>query len=241
MTPVQTNPIVRLSRILAELSRRKVARVVGTYTVAVWLLAQGVADLFPAFNLPDWSVRAFVLAGVLGVPLVALLAWRYDLTPGGIKVDTGGPGDLSGSDRVPNDVAKWAMGRHDLAGTGHLCASWIGEDGTPHCQQFFEPLVIGRDVCNDIQLPDQRVSRRHTVLWAEKGTWCARDLDSSNGTYIDGNRIKSASLPSRCRMQLDRHGPVVELAVDTTARTVLSPEEKTTVSEPANDGRRHGL
>ena len=57
--------MARLSKILAELARRKVVRVTGAYIVAMWLLAQGVADLFPAFGLPDWAVRAFVVGGIL--------------------------------------------------------------------------------------------------------------------------------------------------------------------------------
>ncbi len=222
--------MARLSKILAELARRKVVRVTGAYIVAMWLLAQGVADLFPAFGLPDWAVRAFVVGGILSIPIVTLLAWRYDLTPHGVVKDTGDPEDLSSPDRLPNDVSKWALSRHDLTGTGYLTASWVGADGAPHRQQFFEPVVIGRDVYNDIQLPDQRVSRRHTVLWAENGTWCARDLNSSNGTYVDGNRIGIALLPSHCQMQFDRDGPIVKLAIDSTEATLMSLDGKTIVS-----------
>ena len=80
--------MARISKILAELSRRKVVRVLGAYIVAVWLLAQGAADLFPAFDLPEWSVRLIVIVGVLGIPLVAVLPWRYDLTHQGLVRDT---------------------------------------------------------------------------------------------------------------------------------------------------------
>ena len=66
----------KLSRFIMEMSRRRVMRALGIYLVTLWLLAQGVADLFPAFGLSSWSVRAFVMLGFVGVPIVALLAWQ---------------------------------------------------------------------------------------------------------------------------------------------------------------------
>ena len=78
-----------INRMIAELSRRSVIKVVGGYIVLVWVLAQGVADLFPAFGFPDWTVRAFVIVGILLIPVVFALAWRYDLTSAGVIKDPG--------------------------------------------------------------------------------------------------------------------------------------------------------
>ena len=64
----------KLPRLLRELSRRRVIRTVAAYVVIIWALSQGAADLFPAFGLPEWSLRAFVIGGVIGIPIVALLA-----------------------------------------------------------------------------------------------------------------------------------------------------------------------
>lgn len=225
MKTIKIISITRLSQILSELARRRVVRTTGAYIVGIWLLAQGVADLFPAFGLPDWSVRAFVLVGLLGVPFVILLSWRYNITAQGIVRDTGGLKAPTQNEALPNDVAQWARDRHDLTETGYLFASWSDAEGAAQRRQFFEPIVIGRDVYNDIQLSDLRVSRRHTVLWAENGMWRVRDLNSSNGTFVNGNRVEGATvLPSHCLLQFDNGGPVVELTIDTTEPTLRSAD-----------------
>ncbi len=76
-----------LSQFYRELSRRRVFRTVIAYIVVVWVLSQGAADLFPAFGLEDWTVRAFVLGGIALIPVVALLSWRFDITPQGVISD----------------------------------------------------------------------------------------------------------------------------------------------------------
>ena len=50
------------------------------------------------------------------------------------------------------------------------------------------PLLIGRD-SKTLPLSDNTVSRRHAELRPnEKGEWILRDLGSSNGTYVNGQR-----------------------------------------------------
>jgi len=224
MRHLKANRVARLREILRELLRRRVVRTTGAYLVAIWALTQGVTDLFPAVGLPDWSVRVFVLAGLLATPLVAVLAWRYDITLRGIVKEAWGLPGSPEADRVPNDVTQWALAQHDLAGTGCLSVSWCCRGGEAQSRRFFDPVIVGRDVHNDVYLPDPHVSRRHVVLWAEKGTWWARDLESSNGTYVDGNRVTTSPLPPHCQMQFGRDGPVLELATDNTERTLVSPD-----------------
>ena len=85
--------MAKVSRFIRELGRRRVVRTVIAYVVILWALSQGAADLFPAFGLPEWSLRAFIIGGVAAIPLVALLSWRFDITPKGIVSDPfGDPG-----------------------------------------------------------------------------------------------------------------------------------------------------
>ncbi|MFL6590690.1 MAG: FlgO family outer membrane protein, partial [Chthoniobacterales bacterium] len=69
----------------AELKRRNVYKVAVAYIVVGWALAQGVAQLLPVFEAPNWIIRLLVLLIILGLPLALGLAWAFESTPHGIK------------------------------------------------------------------------------------------------------------------------------------------------------------
>ena len=71
-------------KFFAELKRRKVYKVAIGYAVGGWALAQGVAQVFPVFDIPNWAVRLIVLLIVLGFPVALVLSWFFDLTRYGI-------------------------------------------------------------------------------------------------------------------------------------------------------------
>jgi TolB-like protein len=75
---------VNLRNFFAELKRRKVYSVAIAYVVGGWALAQGIAQVFPVFDIPNWVVRLIVLLIVLGFPVALLLSWFFDLTRYGI-------------------------------------------------------------------------------------------------------------------------------------------------------------
>src|SRR6266436_10141180 len=66
------------------IKRRKVYSVAIAYVVAGWALAQGIAQVFPVFDIPNWVVRLIVVLIVLGFPVALLLSWFFDLTRYGI-------------------------------------------------------------------------------------------------------------------------------------------------------------
>lgn len=68
-----------------ELKRRNVHKVAAAYIVAGWALAQGIAQVFPVFEVPVWAIRLLVLLIVLGFPIASGFAWLFELTPEGIK------------------------------------------------------------------------------------------------------------------------------------------------------------
>jgi ABC-type multidrug transport system ATPase subunit/pSer/pThr/pTyr-binding forkhead associated (FHA) protein len=53
-------------------------------------------------------------------------------------------------------------------------------------------LVIGRGSDADIQLPSPAVSRRHATLQAAQPEWVLNDLNSKNGTFLNGERVKGS-------------------------------------------------
>ena len=76
---------VNPKNILTELKRRNVYKVAVAYIVAGWALSQGIAQVFPVFDVPNWAVRLVVLLLVIGFPIALILAWAFELTPEGIK------------------------------------------------------------------------------------------------------------------------------------------------------------
>src|SRR6266436_6393829 len=69
----------------SELKRRNVYKVAVAYAVAGWALSQGIAQVFPVFDVPNWAIRLIVLLIILGLPIALVLAWTFELTPHGIK------------------------------------------------------------------------------------------------------------------------------------------------------------
>jgi len=55
-------------------------------------------------------------------------------------------------------------------------------------------LVIGRSKDCDVPLADGNVSRRHAEIGRSADGFMLRDLDSTNGTTVNGRRVKSATV-----------------------------------------------
>lgn len=63
------------------------------------------------------------------------------------------------------------------------------------------PMLIGRESKCDIVIPDINVSRSHAEIRMEPtGAWVLSDQGSTNGTYVNGRRIKSAPLKDADRI-----------------------------------------
>ena len=90
-------------KFFAELKRRRVYSVAVAYLVGGWALAQGIAQVLPVFDIPNWVVRLTVLLIVLGFPVALALSWFFDLTRYGI-VRTPDL-DTRGTDIVPSAPA----------------------------------------------------------------------------------------------------------------------------------------
>ena len=65
-----------------------------------------------------------------------------------------------------------------------------------------ETLSIGRDASNDLQLDDHKVSRSHAVITREKGLYKILDLQSHNGTLVNGIPVKEHTLKHKDRIQI---------------------------------------
>src|SRR5207247_599350 len=76
---------MRIDTFFAELKRRNVYKVAVAYIVAGWALSQGIAQVFPVFDIPNWVIRLIVVLIVVGLPIALVLSWMFEITPEGIK------------------------------------------------------------------------------------------------------------------------------------------------------------
>src|SRR5438067_7784869 len=78
---------MNLRNFFAELKRRNVYKVAVAYAVVAWLVIQIATQVFPFFEIPNWAVRLVVLLLILGFPVALILAWAFEITPEGIKLE----------------------------------------------------------------------------------------------------------------------------------------------------------
>src|SRR5437867_1221827 len=108
------------------------------------------------------------------------------------------------------------------AGGGSL-ASFLVRSGGLAGQRLSvkTPVVnIGRADYNDLVVPDPSVSTSHAKLQRREGVWVLVDLDSTNGTFVDGERVKGeAPLAPGATVRLGDVQLVFEPADDAVAAT----------------------
>ena len=74
--------------------------------------------------------------------------------------------------------------------------------------------TIGREDDNSIRLEDSKVSRHHAVVRCQGGQWRIEDLDSTNGVFVNGARVKQAELRPGDSIQVGTYDLVFEVIAD---------------------------
>jgi pSer/pThr/pTyr-binding forkhead associated (FHA) protein len=90
----------------------------------------------------------------------------------------------------------------------------VNVEGRVHVLRAGQEWTIGRDRSADIRLRTELVSRQHAVLRRDRQGWELADLDSRNGVWLDGRRIRTLRVPpGGARVQVGgAEGPVMDLA-----------------------------
>jgi len=69
-----------------------------------------------------------------------------------------------------------------------------GMTGLPRFELRDKNLVVGRGPSSDISLTDRNASHKHCRISQERGAYIVYDLDSQNGTWVNGKRVKRKKL-----------------------------------------------
>jgi pSer/pThr/pTyr-binding forkhead associated (FHA) protein len=101
--------------------------------------------------------------------------------------------------------------------------------GTGAMHPVSGPATIGRGTGADIMIPDEAVSRAHASVRVDGQTVVLEDLESSNGTMVNGEPITSA-----CRLApgdiVTIGGTDLEVRVETAANP-LTPTTPTVIQQ----------
>ncbi len=92
-----------------------------------------------------------------------------------------------------------------------------------------DETVMGRDLSNDIPVPDPEISRRHARFIQRQEGIYVEDLGSTNGTFLNGARLAAP--------QLLKHGDLITLA-ESTVMSFELPTDAQQSHSPANASAR---
>lgn len=89
------------------------------------------------------------------------------------------------------------------------------------------PITIGREDGNTVQLNDERISRFHLKIQADKDKVVLTDLDSTNGSKVNGQEVQ---------LRILRHGDII-----TVGRSVLLYGSREQIEAQLQQERTDGL
>jgi DNA-binding NtrC family response regulator len=193
------------------------------------------------------------------VPDVAALlidrgAWRYrlrDLTGGHLSVNhkpmDGDEIDLSDGDTIhigPYDLSLKVRDGDSSSRPKHGRTQVLGqESGSAHdatithqgkrytisADKFFN---IGGGEDNDLVIEDAFVSTFHCRVTCQNGRWFVSDLQSTNGTLVNGLRVREAELPTPATIKVGKALLTFEVRSKETAAIETTPPRDSTGKRP---------
>ena len=151
---------------------------------------------------------------LMGLPRIAFIPYE-DLGQGEFVVEASFAAD---PDRQPYQVSTREPNPADVSATRAISSvtaerlglvssgaelAVLGDSGQPQERISITqtPVSIGRLSTNDVVLADSNVSRRHAELRRDGSAWMLVDLDSTNGTLVNGKLAKQHALQDGDRLR----------------------------------------
>jgi adenylate cyclase len=106
-------------------------------------------------------------------------------------------------------------------------------DKKPLYVQLHDSIDVGRD-CDGLVLADALVSRRHATLELAGDDVILTDLDSTNGTFVDGVRITKTVVEKGTEIRLG--DTTLELLADNDPRRTVILQRNTTLTSGGGEG-----
>ena len=97
-----------ITRLFNELQHRRVFRTVAAYAVVGWIVVEAADVIIPALGVPDEVLTGLIIIALAGIPLVAILAWFFDVTSEGVVLGAPSPESTTGLSRL-SQISSWLL------------------------------------------------------------------------------------------------------------------------------------
>ena len=112
---------------------------------------------------------------------------------------------LESTRRTIGDIAHVDFHRHDAGLRVVGALEPLGGECTERVVIEAKEAIVGRDPACDIVLTENGVSRQHARIYRTETEFVIEDLDSSNGTHVDGVPVVSCVLRSGDSIQFGQN------------------------------------
>lgn len=141
---------------------------------------------------------------------------------------------------------EWCGMRTQVLPDRQLTTAWLQrfEPGSSSPQSFpltKAPFIIGRAEECDCPIPNTRISRRHAEILLESGVYRVHDLGSTNGTFLNGQRIDSALLQDGDLLLIADSELSFHLPAPTTAGSMATQVISGSTAETLDEADQPGL
>ena len=159
---------------LSELTRRNVWRVGIAYVIGAWLFLQVLETVASITGAPEWIGKFLLVVVMIGMPVVLLLAWAYELTPEGIKRET----DVAPKESITHETG--ARLNKITIGIFIIAVGWIIADRTILSKDM-QPVAESQTVLQEEIVATEVVDKSIAVL-----PFTNMSEDASAGHFSDG-------------------------------------------------------
>jgi TolB-like protein/Tfp pilus assembly protein PilF len=141
-----------------ELKRRNVVRVGIAYVLLGWVVMQGADFLLDLVGAPEWVIRVFAIAGLVGLPFALFFAWAFELTPDGIKRESEVDRTQSIAPQTGRKLDRTIIVFLALAVAGLLADKFIPDNPAPAFVQHVETAPAATQVPDATEISEQSIA-----------------------------------------------------------------------------------
>jgi TolB-like protein len=204
----------------AELRRRHVIRIVLAYLIGAWLLIQVAVSIEAPLGLPGWFDTFVIVVTAIGFPIVAVLAWAFDITAEGVKRTPPATSEPA-APRAPPEPTPAAPPPPTASDAPSIAVLPFVDMSPEHDQEYFAD-GLSEELLNVLaQIKALRVAARTSSFYFKgKGESLRTIADALGVSHVLEGSVRKAGEQLRITAQLINAEDGYHLWSETYARTL---------------------